>query len=139
MAAVILSGRLESLPPWPESTICTWGPISTMLAPRVAELSELTRVHEVGYLEELAAFCEAGGGQLDPDTFAVGDSWLAARQAAGAGLAAVDALRAGDGDVAFVAARPPGHHALSDRAMGFCLLNNIAVSAAHWHPKESAC
>jgi acetoin utilization deacetylase AcuC-like enzyme len=101
-----------------------------IVAPRVADLTELTRVHDIGYLEELAAFCEAGGGQLDPDTFAAADSWLAARQAAGAGLAAVDALRDGKGDVAFVAARPPGHHALPDRAMGFCLLNNVAVSAA---------
>src|SRR4029078_743714 len=50
--------------------------------------------------------------------------------AAGAGLAAVDALARGRGDVAFVVARPPGHHALADRARGFCLLNNVAVAAA---------
>ena len=56
--------------------------------------------------------------------------WQAACEAAGAGLAAIDALVAGAGDVAFVAARPPGHHALADRAMGFCLLNNVAVAAA---------
>jgi len=101
-----------------------------MVAPYEAETAQLTRVHDSGYLEELAAFCQAGGGDLDPDTYAKPDSWTAARRAAGAGLATVDALRRGAGDVALVAVRPPGHHALSDRAMGFCLLNNIAISAA---------
>jgi acetoin utilization deacetylase AcuC-like enzyme len=95
-----------------------------------ADPARLTRVHDSGYLEELVAFCQAGGGNLDPDTFARSDSWSAARAAAGAGLVAIDALRRCDGGIAFVAARPPGHHALRDRAMGFCLLNNIAVSAA---------
>jgi len=101
-----------------------------MLAPYEAETAQLTRVHDSGYLEELAAFCETGGGDLDPDTYAKPDSWITARRAAGAGLAAVDALQTGTGDVAFVVARPPGHHALRDRAMGFCLLNNIAISAS---------
>ncbi len=95
-----------------------------------AERQQLTRVHSASYLDELTAFCEAGGGDIDPDTYATEDSWLAARSAAGAGLAAIDALRQHNDGVAFVAARPPGHHALRDRAMGFCLLNNIAVAAA---------
>lgn len=101
-----------------------------MVAPYEAEMAQLARVHDPGYLEELATFCQVGGGDLDPDTYAKPDSWTAARRAAGAGLASVEALRQGTGDVAFVAARPPGHHALRDRAMGFCLLNNIAISAA---------
>ena len=101
-----------------------------MVAPCAATMAQMAPVHGSGYLSELAAFCEAGGGNLDPDTFAAADSWLAARRAAGAGLMAVDALRQRNEGVAFVAARPPGHHALRDRAMGFCLLNNIAVSAA---------
>ena len=88
---------------------------------RVATFEELSAVHDQGYLRELEAFCEAGGGKLDPDTYACPSSWDAARQAAGAGLAAVEALADGEGDVAFVVARPPGHHALADRAMGFCL------------------
>ncbi len=100
------------------------------VAPRAATMAQLARVHGSGYLGELAAFCEAGGGNLDPDTFAGNDSWSAACTAAGAGLMAVDALRQQNKGVAFVAARPPGHHALRDRAMGFCLLNNIAISAA---------
>jgi acetoin utilization deacetylase AcuC-like enzyme len=95
-----------------------------------AEMAQLTRVHSATYLNELAAFCQRGGGQLDPDTYATAESWSAARGAAGAGLAAIEALRQADDGVAFVAARPPGHHALSSRAMGFCLLNNVAVAAA---------
>jgi acetoin utilization deacetylase AcuC-like enzyme len=87
-------------------------------------------VHDPAYLRALESFCEAGGGKLDPDTFARASSWDAARSVAGAGLEAVDALTRGDGEVAFVVARPPGHHALADRAMGFCLLNNVAVAAA---------
>jgi len=100
------------------------------LDPRPASVEELAAVHDVAYLRELQAFCEAGGGKLDPDTYAASVSWQAACEAAGAGLAAIDALAAGSGDVAFVVARPPGHHALADRAMGFCLLNNVAVAAA---------
>jgi acetoin utilization deacetylase AcuC-like enzyme len=95
-----------------------------------AELSDLSRVHSVSYLRELEAFCEQGGGDLDPDTYARADSWTAARRAAGAGLAAVAALEEHGDGVAFVPVRPPGHHAESDRAMGFCLLNNVAVAAA---------
>jgi acetoin utilization deacetylase AcuC-like enzyme len=91
---------------------------------------ELLRVHSASYLDELEAFCQAGGGDLDPDTYATTSSWLAARSAAGAGLAAIEALGRNNDGVGFVVARPPGHHALRDRAMGFCLLNNIAVAAA---------
>jgi len=101
-----------------------------VVEPLDPEMAQLAQVHHLSYLEELAAFCQAGGGHLDPDTFARADSWVAARRAAGAGLAAVEALRQGVGDIGFVAARPPGHHALADRAMGFCLLNNVAISAA---------
>jgi acetoin utilization deacetylase AcuC-like enzyme len=95
-----------------------------------AELDDLARVHSRKYLDELDRFCRQGGGDLDPDTYAQVDSFSAARRAVGAGLEAIAALeRQGEG-VAFVAVRPPGHHAEADRAMGFCLLNNVAVSAA---------
>jgi acetoin utilization deacetylase AcuC-like enzyme len=101
-----------------------------VVEPFTADLTDLARVHDHDYLEQLAAFSLAGGGDLDPDTYATVDSWTIARQAAGAGLAAIDALRRADDGLAFVAARPPGHHALPHQAMGFCLLNNIAVAAA---------
>ncbi len=95
-----------------------------------ANYDALTRVHSAKYLDELDRFCRQGGGNLDPDTYAQTDSFTAARRAAGAGLEAITALeRQGDG-VAFVPVRPPGHHAEADRAIGFCLLNNVAVSAA---------
>lgn len=102
-----------------------------LLEARRATEAELTRVHRPSYLRGLREFCAGGGGALDPDTDVSEGTWDTALLAAGGVLAAVDALGHGIGDVAFVAARPPGHHALADRAMGFCVLNNVAVAAAH--------
>jgi acetoin utilization deacetylase AcuC-like enzyme len=98
--------------------------------PRLATVEELARVHAAGYIEGVERFCEGGGGDLDPDTYAAPGSWATARRAAGAVLDAVDALEQGACDVAFAAGRPPGHHAVADRAMGFCLFNNVSVAAA---------
>lgn len=98
--------------------------------PRLATVAELERVHAPAYVAQLERFCESGGGDLDPDTFAAPGSWDTALRAAGAVLDAVEALEAGSCDVAFAAGRPPGHHAVADRAMGFCLVNNVAVAAA---------
>jgi acetoin utilization deacetylase AcuC-like enzyme len=100
------------------------------LPARRATIEELARAHTFAYLQALQQFVAAGGGDLDPDTPTSTGSWDSATHAAGAVLAAVDALRAGDGVAAFVACRPPGHHATADHAMGFCLLNNVAVAAA---------
>lgn len=98
--------------------------------PRPATRDELVAVHPPSFLDALERFCAAGGGELDPDTTVVPASWDAAVLAAGAGLDAVDRLLAGEGDAAFCAVRPPGHHATRMRAMGFCLLNNVAIVAA---------
>jgi len=97
---------------------------------RPATIEELTRVHAREMIDRIAATAEAGGGVFDADTRASASSWEAARRAAGAGPAAVEALRAGAGDAAFLALRPPGHHARPSTPMGFCLLNSIAVTAA---------
>ena len=100
-------------------------------SPRPATRDELERVHPARYLDAVERFCRAGGGDLDPDTVAVEASWDAAVLAAGAGIDAVERLDAGEGTAAFLAVRPPGHHATPTRSMGFCLLNNVAVAAAH--------
>lgn len=100
------------------------------LTARAVDRDELLAVHDAPFIESLERFCEAGGGLIDADTFAAPGSWEAAVHSAGAGPTAVDALDEGVAEAAFVATRPPGHHAERDRAMGFCLLNNIAVTTA---------
>jgi acetoin utilization deacetylase AcuC-like enzyme len=99
-------------------------------APRAATRAELQRVHDAAYVDNVEQFCNGGGGRLDPDTGASPASYEAAVLAAGAGLDAVDRLDQGEADAAFCAVRPPGHHALAARAMGFCLFNSVAVTAA---------
>jgi acetoin utilization deacetylase AcuC-like enzyme len=100
------------------------------VAPRPATREELERLHPAAFLGALERFCLTGGGHLDPDTTAVHASWDAAVLAAGAGPDAVERLDRGEAEAAFCAVRPPGHHATPTRAMGFCLLNNVAVTAA---------
>ena len=98
--------------------------------PELAEIADLELVHAPSYVGAIEQFCAAGGGNLDPDTMASPGSWNTARRTAGAVLDGIEALRAGECDVAFAAGRPPGHHAVRDRAMGFCLFNHAAVGAA---------
>ena len=100
------------------------------LPPRDATAAELERVHTPEHLERIRTLCESGGGSLDLDTAVSVRSWAAALRAAGAGLGAADALSRGEGDAAFLAVRPPGHHARPTAPMGFCLVNNVAVTAA---------
>lgn len=100
-------------------------------APR-ASLQQLARVHDAGYVQRILASAPAEGTlRLDPDTLMSPASADAALHAAGAVCAAVDAAADGTCRRSFCAVRPPGHHATRDRAMGFCLFNNIAVGAAH--------
>ncbi|MCZ7534412.1 MAG: histone deacetylase [Acidimicrobiia bacterium] len=104
-------------------------PVVEVEAPEV-DMSLLATIHDTTYIDRIRAFCVSGGGALDPDTYVVPASWDAAIHAAGAGPAAVDRLWKGSG-TAFVAVRPPGHHAERHQAMGFCLFNNIAITASY--------
>ncbi|NLV55939.1 MAG: histone deacetylase [Acidimicrobiales bacterium] len=98
--------------------------------PRDATDEDLARAHDPRLVDALVALDERGGGAIDGDTRVGPGSVGVARLAAGAGLALVDRLRAGEGGAGFCAVRPPGHHATARRAMGFCLFNNVAVTAA---------
>jgi acetoin utilization deacetylase AcuC-like enzyme len=98
-------------------------------APR-AEVAAIEGVHEGRYVEEVFESVPGSGRvHLDPDTALSPASGEAALRAAGAASAAVDAVLEGEAKNAFCAVRPPGHHAESSRAMGFCLFNNVAVAA----------
>jgi acetoin utilization deacetylase AcuC-like enzyme len=99
-------------------------------APRAATRVELERVHAPALVDLIERSSVDGGGWLDGDTATSDGSYEAALLAAGAGLTAVEALDAGEAESAFCAVRPPGHHATPTRPMGFCLFNNVAVTAA---------
>ncbi len=101
------------------------------IEPRPATDRWITTVHTPAYLGWLEAASKQAPVQLDPDTRLAQESLRVARLAAGGVLAAVDAVVAGRTGNAFAAVRPPGHHALPGRAMGFCLLNNVAIAARY--------
>ncbi len=105
-------------------------------APR-AEESEIALVHPSSFVHDLLEAVPLSGERaLDADTFMSPGSGEAALRAAGAVVAAVDTVMAGEADNAFCAVRPPGHHSEPDRAMGFCLFNNVAVGALHARAKH---
>ncbi|HYH11982.1 MAG TPA: histone deacetylase [Thermomicrobiales bacterium] len=91
----------------------------------------ILRVHSDAHLHRLADIVQSGGAWIDADTLVAPDSLEAARIAAGAAVGAVEAILGGEVSRAFALGRPPGHHATRDRAMGFCLLNSVAIAAAH--------
>lgn len=104
--------------------------IDRIEAPR-ATRDQLLRAHAAAHVDHiLGVLPDEGTVRLDEDTLMSPGSAEAALRAAGAAVAAVDAVL-GQGGRAFCAVRPPGHHATPDRAMGFCLFNNVAVAAAH--------
>ncbi|MBI2945739.1 MAG: histone deacetylase [Candidatus Wallbacteria bacterium] len=103
----------------------------TRIEPEPAPRSQLLAVHSEAHLVGLEAVHARGGGALDADTVMSAGSWPAALLAAGAAAGAVERVLAPAGPRrAFCAVRPPGHHATRESAMGFCLLNNVAVAAA---------
>jgi acetoin utilization deacetylase AcuC-like enzyme len=88
-------------------------------------------VHDAAVIEAVRQTAQQGGGMLDPDTVVSRESFDVALAAAGACVAAVDAVIKGPETYALCLVRPPGHHATKSRSMGFCLFNNIALAAAH--------
>jgi acetoin utilization deacetylase AcuC-like enzyme len=100
----------------------------------LADMSALLRVHTQAHLDFLKNQVPSVGesyAQIDPDTAMNPHTWQAALRAAGAAVAATDAVMAGRYDNAFCNVRPPGHHAEPARAMGFCFFNNVAIAARH--------
>ena len=104
-----------------------WDRLS-LLRPRRASIDDLSRVHTLAHIEDIRT---RGAGEIDPDTHASAGTFEAASHAAGAVIESVERCRSGEVRRAFCAVRPPGHHAEADRAMGFCIFNNVAVGARH--------
>jgi acetoin utilization deacetylase AcuC-like enzyme len=113
--------RLESTGLTAQCTRPSWEPASR---------ARLEKVHEPGHIDNVEAMAARGGGHLDPDTAVSPDSFDVARLAAGAACDAVDRVLAGEDKTALCLVRPPGHHALPERAMGFCLFSNVAIAAS---------
>jgi acetoin utilization deacetylase AcuC-like enzyme len=116
-----IAARLDSTGLMAQCSRPTWEPASR---------ARLQRIHEPGHIDNVAAMAARGGGRLDPDTVVSSESFDVARLAAGAACDAVDRVLAGEDNVALCLVRPPGHHALPERAMGFCLFSNIAIAAS---------
>ena len=116
---ISIVNALKSSPLWDQLT---------HIKPRKATLEELEMIHSHSYVEKIK---ELRQGYLDPDTYLSKGSFEAALYAAGAVIEAIDRCRNGELRRVFCAVRPPGHHAERDRAMGFCIFNNIAVGARY--------
>jgi acetoin utilization deacetylase AcuC-like enzyme len=107
------------------------------LAPRAATPAEIGLIHDAAYIHRLETRCASGRMfHEDADTPGSPATYRAACLAAGAVLTAADAVMAGRAGTAFCAVRPPGHHALRERAMGFCFFNNVAIGARYLQTKH---
>jgi acetoin utilization deacetylase AcuC-like enzyme len=131
-----LEHRWEGHPERPERLIVIMRALEAItavvrIAPRPATLDELRLVHGDEHIERIRTLSERGGGWIDADTYVTPRTFEVARLAVGALLTAVDRISAGAGRNAFCAVRPPGHHASRDRAMGFCVFNQVAVAARY--------
>ncbi|MGH7666585.1 MAG: histone deacetylase family protein [Candidatus Dormibacteria bacterium] len=109
----------------PELQTCSWA------AAAAAPLEAVARVHSRSHVDSIRDLSTRGGGWIDADTYCGPQSFEVALGAVGAALAAVDAAASSPARPAFALVRPPGHHATPERAMGFCLFNNVAIAARH--------
>jgi acetoin utilization deacetylase AcuC-like enzyme len=134
--------HLHSLPGHPEhaerlqrvlEVLAKHGMIDKLLSitPKPAAAEQLALIHTPDYVALIERAAQQGGGMLDPDTYLLPVSYEVARLAAGGVLDAVDAVMSGQADNAIALVRPPGHHALPNRGMGFCIFNNAAIAARH--------
>lgn len=123
------AGRLESI--W--EVLQTHSMLKRLksVTPQPATLEQLEMVHDPRYVELVVRAAEQGGGMLDPDTYLLPVSYEVARLSVGGVLGAVDAVLSGEADNAVAPIRPPGHHALPNRGMGFCIFSNVAIAARH--------
>ncbi len=128
------TGRLQAI----EHRLETSGMLKKLnpVAPRPATEDEIALIHDRAYIRDVKRSCAEGITSLDADTVISEGSYEAAVLAAGAGLKAVDLVVDGKLTNAFLAVRPPGHHAEKNRAMGFCLFNNIAIAARYAQVKR---
>ena len=122
-------GRLEAIQTKIESSKIY--PHLILPEPRHATDDDLISNHNASHVNHVRNSCHNGLKNLDGDTVICHDSWDAAIMSVGAGLTAIDQIMSGQLNNAFTAVRPPGHHAEKDRAMGFCLFNNVAIAAKY--------
>ena len=123
------AGRLEAIMTHLEKT-----GVKQQLTPiklRAASIEEIALVHQKEYISHIQDRAEKGGGWLDADTVMSSGSYEAALYAAGGAIKAAEAVMEGEVNSAFALVRPPGHHATAQRAMGFCLFNNVAIAAKY--------
>ncbi len=111
-----------------------WLERATVRSSQAATGEQISRVHSAAYVDQLKSWCAraaelAATVKIEADTVVSGGSWNAATRGAGAAIDATQRVLAGEDQAAFCAIRPPGHHALPDGPMGFCLLNNVAIAA----------
>jgi acetoin utilization deacetylase AcuC-like enzyme len=99
------------------------------MSPRPAEPDEILRIHSRDLLARVEEAARLAPGRLDPDTYVCRESFDVARLAAGGTVDLARSIARGDAQCGLAAVRPPGHHAETDRAMGFCLFNNVAIAA----------
>lgn len=138
-------GRLRALASTVGKDLLTLHGHVEQMPARAAEIEDLLRVHSREHVDAVRRVCASAEETqaivaIDADTLVSSASWDAATGSAGTAIAAAESVATGEIETAFVATRPPGHHATPDRAMGFCLFNSIAITArwlqAHGHAER---